>query len=229
MTELQNNMTGISIQVGLSGYSFKVQGGDMDMSSGWMAPEHLFSSPQLQKKYDEVEVSVFTPKFALVPAQFHDPADTRSMLAEVADLEPDDNVDFVAVPQLASVLVYSDSVGGTLPRVVSEMVQRRDGTKVRPLPEVWFMLAGLESIAEYNKIVASYMDGWLHLVIAQGRTLLLCNAFAAPDFTTAEYFLFLAMKRLQLNPEMSVVYFRTPLEEEDEISLYRYFKGVERI
>ena len=73
------------------------------------------------------------------------------------------------------------------------------------------------------------LDGWLYLVIAQGRTLLLCNAYAAPDFTTAEYFIFLAMKKLQLNPEMSTVYFRTPLAEDDEMSLYRYFKSVEQI
>ena len=73
------------------------------------------------------------------------------------------------------------------------------------------------------------MDGYLYLVIAQGRTLLLCNAFEAQDFTTAEYFIFLAMKKLQLNPEMSSIYFRTQLAEEDEMSLYRYFRNVEQI
>ena len=135
----------------------------------------------------------------------------------------------VMVPQLASVLLYSEVTGGTLPRVISEMVLKTDGSKVQPLPEVYYMLASLESIGEYNKIMASYMDGYLYLVIAQGRTLLLCNAYAAQDFTTAEYFLFLALKKLQLNPEVSAVYFRTPLDEEQEISLYRYFKNVEQI
>ncbi len=229
MTTDQYNRTGISIQVGLSGYSFKVYGANGVDSSGWMTPEHLFSSPQMQRRYDEVEIAVFTPKFALVPSQFYNPDEARTMLAEVAALAPEDNVESVNVPELASVLVYSDSVGGTLPRVIAEMVFKTDGSKVRPLPEVWYMLSSLDQIGEYNKILASYMDGWLYLVIAQGRTLLLCNAYAAPDFTTAEYFIFLAMKRLQLNPEMSTVYFRTPLAEEDEMSLYRYFKSVEQI
>jgi hypothetical protein len=183
----------------------------------------------MQKRYDEVEISMFTHKFTLVPSQFHNPIEPRTILEEVADVLFEDNVETVAVPQFASVLVYSDSVGGSLPRVISEMVMQTDGTKVRPLPEVWYMLSVLEQIGEYNKIVASYMDGWLYLVIAQGRTLMLCNAFAAPDFTTAEYFLFLAMKKLQLNPEMSSVYFRTPLDGEEEMSLYRYFKSVEQI
>ena len=43
------------------------------------------------------------------------------------------------------------------------------------------------------------------------------------------YNIFLAMKKLQLNPEVSTICFRTPLDEEEEMSLYRYFKNVEQI
>ena len=56
---------------------------------------------------------------------------------------------------------------------------------------------------------------------------MLCNSYEAVDFTTAEYFIFLALKRLQMNPEVSTVCFRTPLAPEQEMSLYRYFKAVE--
>jgi hypothetical protein len=94
------------------------------------------------------------------------------------------------------------------------------------LPELYYQLSMLEALPEYNKIIASWMDGWLHLTIAQGKTLRLANVFAAPDFTTAEYFLFLAMKRLQLNQEVSTVCFHTPLDADAEMSLYRYFKSV---
>jgi hypothetical protein len=90
-------------------------------------------------------------------------------------------------------------------------------------------MKSLSDIQEYNRIVASYMDGVLYLVIAQGKTLMLCNTYSAPDFTTAQYFIFLAMKKLQLNPEMSAIHFRTPLNEENTMSLYRYFKSVETI
>ena len=68
-----------------------------------------------------------------------------------------------------------------------------------------------------------------HAYLDKGKTLLLCNTYHAPDFTTAEYFLFMAMKKLQLNIEMSSVYFRTPLTEEQELSLYRYFMNVEHL
>ena len=94
---------------------------------------------------------------------------------------------------------------------------------------MYYMLKDVRGLSEYNRILASYMDGILYLVVAQGKSLLLCNSFKAPDFTTAEYFIFMVMKKLQLNPEMSTITFRTPLTDEQEMSLYRYFKSVDTI
>ena len=219
----------ISIQVGLSGYSFKIQADGSSHSSGWLSAERIFSTQELQKRYGDVEISVFTPKFALVPAGFHTPENSRQLLAEVTALSDEDIVDYVELPHLAAVMVYSLSVGGSLPKVLAETVLRTDGTKAKPVPEACAMLNQLQDIKDYNKILASYMDGYLYLAVAQGKSLLLCNSFRAPDFTTAQYFIFLALKKLQLNPEMSTLFFRTPLEEEQEFSLYRYFRNVERL
>ena len=219
----------ISIQVGLSGYSFKVETEDAVRSSGWMSADRIFTSSEFQRRYDEVNLFVFTPKCALVPQQFHKPEISRQILSQVADVTDSDPVEYVSVPQFASVLVYSNAIGESLSRVISDMVLRTDGSRTAPLPELYHMLQCLNLISDYNKILASYKDGYLYLVIAQGNTLLLCNSYQAQDFTTAEYFIFLAMKKLQLNMEMSSVYFRTELAEEEEISLYRYFKNVEQI
>lgn len=219
----------ISIQVGLGGYSFKVETDGAVRSSEWMSADRIFTSAQMQRRYDEVNIAVFTPKFALVPQQFYLSENARQMLSEVADIDEDDLVEAVPVPQFASVLLYSNNIGESLSRAISEMVLKTDGSKSRPLPEMYYMLGTLSSIQDYNKILASYQDGYLYLTIAQGRTLLLANCFEAKDFTTAEYFIFLVMKKLQLNAEMSTIYFRTVLSEENEISLYHYFKNVEQI
>jgi hypothetical protein len=219
----------ISIQVGLSGYSFRIYADGREHSSEWMSAERIFNTPEFGRRYAQVDVSVFTPKFALVPNGFHAPEISRQMLSEVVVLDEYDQVDHVEVPQFGAVLLYSLSLGGTLPKVVSETVIRTDGSKGWMLPEPYYMLSAMSDIHDYNKIVAAYMDGWLYLAIAQGKTLMLCNSFQAPDFTTAEYFVFLAMKKLQLNPEMSSIYFRTHLTEEQEMSLYRYFRSVEHI
>jgi hypothetical protein len=219
----------ISIQVGLSGYSFRIYADGCGHSSEWMSAERIFNTPEFGRRYTQVDVSVFTPKFGLVPNGFHAPEVSRQMLSEVVALDDSDQVEYVEVPQFGAVLLYSLSLSGTLPKVVSETVIRTDGSKGWMLPEPYYMLSAMSDVHDYNKIVAAYMDGWLYLAIAQGKTLMLCNSFQAPDFTTAEYFVFLAMKKLQLNPEMSSIYFRTRLTEEQEMSLYRYFRSVEHI
>ena len=220
----------ISIQVGLSGYSFKLykESGQVE-ASGWMSADRIFTTLEFQERYGAVEVAVFCPRVALVPSQFFIPERAREILADVVKISDSDVVEYVHVPGQAAVLVFSNVIGETLSKVISETVLRLDGTKARLLPEMYFMLQQLPSMTEYNKILASYMDGVLYLVIAQGKSLLLCNSYMAPDFTTAEYFIFLAMKKLQLNPEVSSICFRTPLTDEDEMSLYRYFKSVDQI
>ena len=219
----------VSIQVGLSGYSFRIQAEQFEHSSGWMGAERIFSTPEFQKRYEEVELSVFTPKCTLVPSQFHIAENSRQMLSDVVALADDDAVEYVAVPEFAAVMLYSNTPVGSIVRVISETVLRTDGTKAKALPETYYMLKHLQEIPDYNKILVSYKDEHLYLVIAQGKSLLFCNTFKAPDFTTAQYFIFLAMKKLQLNPEVSSIFFRTPLDQEQEMSLYRYFKNVEQI
>ena len=151
------------------------------------------------------------------------------MLSDVVEVSEGDRVDFIDIPHYGAVLIYSNTIGETLSKVISQTVSRTDGDRAIPLPEQYFMLRELPSLEDYNKILASYMDGYLYLTVAQGGTLLLCNSFEAQDFTTAEYFIFMVLKKLQLNPEMSTIYFRTPLTQEQEMSLYRYFRSVEQL
>ena len=225
MDAVQTQNTGISIQVSLSGYSFKMLAPGAG-PSGWMGSEQLFTTQEFQKRYPVVEISLLTPKVALVPESFFDQASARAALAEVVSIGEEDVVEWVEVPEFGAVLVYSLSMGESLSKVLSQTVLTTSGESARVLPEMYWLLRSLEDISDYNKIAASWRDGWLHLAIAQGKSLRLANFFQAPDFTTAQYFLFLAMKQLQLNPEVSTVCFRTPLDMDSSMSLYRYFKAV---
>jgi len=223
------SFTGISIQVSLSGYSFKVQTGEGIRVSDWLGAENLFTTPEFQRRFEEVAVSLLTPKVCLVPEPFFDASRARAMLEEVCPLAATDQVETVPIPSLGAVLIFSNTIGESLSRVIAHTVLPTSGEPVRILPELYYLLRQLDSIPEYNKIAASWADGYLHLVIAQGKNLRLANVFQAPDFTTAQYFLFLGLKQLQLNPEVSTVCFRTPLTPEARMSLYRYFKGVVRL
>ncbi len=225
----QKMTTGISIQVCLNGYSFKMADGGSSIESGWRPADTVFTAPEFQRRYPKVEVSLLTPKVALVPTAFFEEGKVRETLAETVVLGDDDEVGHVSLPEYAAELVYSLSIGEMLSRAISQAVLDEDGKAARILPEMYFILKDLQKVDEYNRIVASYAAGYLHLGISQGRNLLLANVFQAADFTTAEYFLFMAVRKLQLNPEVSSVYFRTPLKEEEMMSLYRYFKSVERL
>lgn len=152
-------------------------------------------------------MSVHTAKVALVPSAFFDEATAKEILSQTVRLDEEDEVGYTSFPEYSAELVY------VLPS----------------LPELYHVLKALSGINEHNKIVASYGEGVLHLAIAQGKDLLLANTFLAQDFTTAEYFLFMAVKKLQLNPEVSTVHFRTLLSEDERMSLYRYFKAVEQL
>lgn len=151
--------------------------------------------------------------FTLVPSSFFNPAAEREALAEVARIKDSDEIRHIGIPQYDAVLIYS--IDG--------------GSGVSDPPEIYGILTGLQECPEYNKILCSISGGYLHLAIAQGKTLLLANSYPATSFATAEYYIFLAMKSLQLNPEVSTICFRSELSADEEMSLYRYFKAVERV
>ena len=151
--------------------------------------------------------------FTLVPSQFFDPAAARDALAEVTEVKEGDAVSYLDIPQYDAVLVYTPD----------------EDSVVNGTPEIFRILDRLQDCPEYNKILFSRKDDRLYLAIAQGKSLLLANSFAARDFTSAEYYIFLALKSLQLNPEISTICALSPLDDEDEMSLYRYFKSVVRL
>ncbi len=176
-----------------------------------------------------MDVSLLTPKVALVPESFFDGSSAANSLSEVVNVAEGDLVEWIGMPEFGAVLVYSNSIGESLSRVMSQTVLPTSGEPVHVLPEMYYILKSMSDVDEYNKIVASFRDGWLHLAIAQGKSLRLANVFKAPDFTTAQYFIFLALKQLQLNPEISTICLRTPIDMDSKMSLYRYFKAVVQI
>ena len=81
---MAKNKNRISIQVGLSGYSFKIEDDTQKSLSGWMGPESVFTIKELQSRYDDVDVSVFSPYCTLVPQNFFRYESAREQLNEGA-------------------------------------------------------------------------------------------------------------------------------------------------
>lgn len=147
--------------------------------------------------------------FTLVPVSFFNPDSARASLCEVSEIAPEAQVKYLEIPQYDAVLVYST-----------------DEDSIDFIPIIADVLRRLSECSEYNKILCAIEDDYLYLAIAQGKSLLFANSFKIQDFTTAEYYIFLAVKSLQINPEISTICFLTSLSEEEQMSLYRYFKSV---
>lgn len=145
------------------------------------------------------------PKFTLVPSEYFNPESAGDILSKVVLLEQGEPLSFLDLPEHKAVLVYAG--------------------KTRPA--VYDMVMSLFKIREHFKIIANYSDGYLYLVIAQGNELMLCNSFPASDFVTAQYYIFLSLKKLQLNPQVSAIYFTSELTSEQTMALFSYFKNVE--
>ena len=147
-----------------------------------------------------------TEKFTLVPSELFSEETARETLSEVVLLEEGEPLSFLDVPVCLAVRVYAG--------------QRR--------PAVYDMLMSLCKIRHHNKIMASISDDVLSLVVAQGDRLQFCNCFKAGDFTTALYYIFMVLKKLQINPEISTLYFTSGnVSQEQLTSLFRYFKSAE--
>lgn len=147
--------------------------------------------------------------FTLVPVNFFSPETARESLSQVAVAGVGDKVEYKEIPAYGAVLIYTISGSAGAP------------------PEILHILEELPVCSEYNKLLCSWKDGEVSLAIAQGKSLLIANSYKAPDFVTVQYFIFLAMKSLQLNPEVTTICFRHPLAPEHKMALYRYFKAVE--
>lgn len=148
-------------------------------------------------------------KYTLVPTSFFVRENSYKLLSEAVQLNEKDMAKYIELPDYKAVLVYA----------ISEMGE--------PAPVVANLLKLSSKIADYNKIVASFDGSFVHVVIAAGNKLLLCNSYTAKDYVTCEYFIFAAIKEFQINPEISTLYFDKTLTNEIRDDLFRYFQSVE--
>ena len=137
----KQKINGISIQVCLNGYSFKVEDDGAVTESGWRGADTVFTAPEFQRRYRHVEVSLFTPKVALVPRTFFDESTARQSLADTVVIGDGDEVSHASLPEYAAELVYSLSIGEMLSRTISQAVLDFDGRPAEILPEMYYIAA----------------------------------------------------------------------------------------
>ena len=145
-------------------------------------------------------------KYTLVPKEFFN-GDVQ-VLSQVVEVSPSETIRYVELPAFEAVLLF---------------VPGDDDRE----PVIYDLLCRLSQIHDYNKVLFCIRDAVLHLTIGAGDKLLLANSYEAGDFTTALYFIFAAMHDLQVNPQMTTLYYLGGLDYENQEMMFSYFKGVE--
>lgn len=148
-------------------------------------------------------------KYTLVPKEFFSEEAAAGLLSATVLLDEKDSVKNMELPSYEAVLVYTGDDSRAL--AISEMVKEA------------------ACIDKYNKVLARLGDGFVDILVAEGKKLLLVNTFPAADLVTAQYFIFASLRQFQVNPEVTTIYFLGDTPDSIMEDLFRYFKSVELI
>ena len=150
--------------------------------------------------------------FTLLPADICTPETAAKTLIGQFSLDEETEVSSFILEKEGAAVVY--------PSVGSEADKSS-------LPFVIRLIEEASALDEHNKVVFHYCTGrkLSHTIIYIGEQLKLANSFKADSFESALYFLFLAIKGLQMNPRQCTVRVCCAITKEQENVFSRFFKG----
>lgn len=217
----------ITIQLGLSGYSFTVydRNGAVLSRQSHACPADLSVeelSGVLKKPYSSVSVYFYTWKYTMVPQHLFVKKQARQYLAAVRDLNEDEMVLSLDLPARKAAMVFA--VPGLLYKGITGLCRN-----VRFYPTAYLLIDRISSLNDNNRLIISFSDGMLHIVAAERDRLLFVNSFPAADMATAEYFIMSVTKEVMFNPEHTVLYVYGDADEKMEEELSKYYTGVRYI
>lgn len=181
-----------------------------------------------------------TSQYALVPQMLSERHDYTESFSAMFGTGPHQTIESLPLPEHRAVLWYA------FPNNLRDRIQAADAAdaseppvRIYPLIRKLLHLAG--TIPHHNKAVLFYRpaprqeDGSreqgekpaLHLVLQEGDRLLLANSYPASHFNTALYFLLLAVRQIQMNPEQTHVRVCSPLGSAEKATIEKYFREAE--
>lgn len=147
-------------------------------------------------------------KFTLVPSEFFVEGSAYDFLSSVTPLDETVSVKSIELPQYKAVLVYCGN------DVRASVVQKE--------------AESLTCVSYFNKVLVGMCEkGYVDVLIALGKKLVIMNSFRAEDAVTALFYIVSAMAEFKLKPGLSVLnVFGTDTIGLTEEAI-RIFKGVE--
>ena len=172
--------------------------------------------PQLKSFYSSVQCVYCAPSFTFVPESVFVPDKAAAILQSIHPINDLDEVYFHALPHLGAICIYAIPNSITAPLLKSQPAASFYSIAI-PLIQIAMPLYG------HTRVLFFYRNQYLYLILIKEQQLLLCNAFHAPDFNTALYFLFFALHQWQLNPESLRLYISGQITKPNRQLLHNYF------
>ncbi len=177
------------------------------------------SLPILSSSFKSVSLIINTEKYALVPLSDFKESSAHLYLKKLHDLEDLEEVDYVRCEKEGLAIVFA--ADSTLINCIKAVQP-----DFKLLPSVYFPVKYLKTFEDHNKIYVQYFKGLVHVVIYEGDRLMLCNSYPALHFNSALYFIFLALKSVHFNTEMTTIYAAGNFSTNDLADLTKYFPKV---
>jgi len=226
----------LSIQADLNGFSFSVVNdsankvlflyqSDFSCERGHYdfflknTAQLIDSFTLLSSTFKKVNIIVDTCKYALVPMQLYKEEDSFQHLSKLHSLDEFDEIDTVVVPGQGIVILFA--VNSTLINQIKKVQP-----EFRLFPSIYPMILQASDFQDHNKIFFKYHKGHIHLIAYEGLRLVYCNSFPAIHFNTALYFLLLAQRQVQFNPELTTVYVSGNLKDFEIMDISKYFSKI---
>ncbi|GEM_PF-6413482 len=158
------------------------------------------------------EPLLYTEEFLLTPAKLHH----NSYFME---LWPGSEPCTVEIPAIEAVLTYN-----TKTCCPTTLQPGDSGTHI-----IAQLLTSLEKIADYNKLLVCTHNDTAYVVLATGEKLLLAQSYKTNGEMTLLYWLLLAARQTQTNPQQTVVRYIGDGGIVDTSNIRECFKGVEKL
>ena len=181
---------------------------------GWLRKLHSQNT-----RYAVSQCCVCTPSFTLVPSMVFNPDIASRLLKAVHPVGDLDEVYHYQLDTPDVVCIYS------IPQYLSHsLIKHSKHTQFYSIAIP--ILRRIMRLEGHSRALFFYWNQHLYLALARANQLLLCNAYKAPQFADALYFLFAALHQWQLNPMSLRLHISGQLQNAHFNLLCRYFPHV---
>ena len=226
----------LSIQADLNGFSFSViddskrevlylYSSDFSVVSG---ESELFAEECakiitdqsiFKRKFKTVNLIYSTEKYSLIPLKLYQKEKELEELTKLHHIDELEEVNTINIVKSEMVMIYA--VSSTLLNLI-----KKYHPNLIIYPSLYTYLNVLPDLDGYNKLFFQYIGNIVTVVAAEKERIVFCNSFPASNFSSALYFVLLALKQAQFNPELTAVYINGNIKDYEIFDITRYFPKV---